>query len=253
MNIGYEKNFFELMMNNEMDGYYIYFLLLDGKVIYVGQTKNVFGRIAGYKCGFVMGKCHNPRLQEMFNNGEIKRVIFLVKDKASSLSDAIRLEKMYIREHRDTCLNKYDVFFSKSTRKKLSVASKKMWRNPIIRENIIDGISKRRVLTSPDGTIYRFSNSNEVREFLEKINGGMHPNDRKRIGYQMLESFGENKGWKMSIDGKSPPSRWMRGILIAPNGEKFPICGKSELININRNRKFRSIRRMLVKRMLFVI
>jgi hypothetical protein len=239
MNIGYEKNFFELMMNNEIDGYYIYFLLLDGNVIYVGQTKNVFGRIAGYKCGFIKGISHNPRLQEMFDNGEMKRVIFMVKDQASSLADAIRLEKMYIQEYRDTCLNKYDMFFSKNTRKKLSVASKKMWKVPTIRENIIAGISKRRVLTSPDGTVYKFSNSYAVKEFLEELNSGMHPNDRKRIGYQMLESFGENKGWKMSIEGKRPPSRWMHGILITPGGEKIPICGKSELVNINRNRKFR--------------
>jgi hypothetical protein len=239
MNVGYEKNFCELMDNNEMYGYYIYLLMLDGVVIYVGQTKNIIGRLAEYKCRFLKQKCHNEKLQKMFDSGEMKKVRFRIADKAVTLSDAMRKEQDYIAQYRDTCLNKYDTFCSAITRQKISTASRKMWKNPNTRNDIVAGLSKKHVLTAPDGQNLEFSNSYEVKEFLLGFNSHLHKNDRKRIGYQMLESCGENKGWKMVIDGKRPPSKWSRGVLKTPDGEDILINGKWELVNLNRKNKWK--------------
>jgi hypothetical protein len=239
MNIGFEKNFYDLMIDNQMYGYHIYFLMLDGKVIYVGQTKNIFGRIAEYKCRFLKHTCHNQKLQELFDSGEIKRVVFLVKDKTESQRGSNKLEKFYIKEHRDTCLNKYDDFFSQHTRKQISTASKKMWLDEKLREQITKKVSKKHILISPSGTKFEFDNSYDVKKYLEKINEGLHRNDRKRIGYQMLESFGENKGWRMTISGKRTTNTKLSGILKTPSGESISINGKWELINVNRDRGFK--------------
>ena len=194
MNVGYEKNFCELMDNNEMYGYYIYFLILDGKVIYVGQTKNIIGRLTEYKCRFLKRKCHNAKLQTLFDTGEMKNVVFRIADKASTLSEAMRKEQDYIAQYRNTCLNKYDTFCASITRKKISDASRTMWKNPVTRKGIVDGLSKKHILTSPDGQVLEFSNSYDVKEFLDGFNSHLHRNDRKRVGYQMLESCGEKIG-----------------------------------------------------------
>src|ERR1035437_8233928 len=127
MNIGYEKNFCELMESNGADRYYIYFLTIADEIIYVGQTRNIFGRRADYKCRFLKHQSHNIRLQELFDSGVMKKVIFRIEEQVNSSAEALRREKFYIEQYRDTCLNKYNDFFSKSTRKKISVASKKMW------------------------------------------------------------------------------------------------------------------------------
>lgn len=246
MNVGYEKNFCELMSDNELGVYYIYLLVLDGVVIYVGKTKNILGRLSDYKCRFQKHKCHNPKLQEMFDNGKIKQVTFVIKDKANTQPEAIRLETQYIEKFRTTCLNKYDDDFSILTRKKISAASRKMWKDKATRKNIIDGISKKHTLTSPNGEIYEFPNSYETRDFLDKINMGLHPRDRKRIGYQMLESCGENKGWTMVIEGKRSPHKMICGILKTPHGKEISIIGKSDLVRVNRFHGFRlNVNRLL--------
>ena len=114
-----------------------------------------------------------------------------------------------------------------------------MWLNKRLREQITEKVSKKHVLISPSGTKFEFDNSYDVKEYLEKINEGLHRNDRKRVGYQMLESFGENKGWKMIINGKRTTNTKLSGILKTPAGEIISIDGKWELINLNRDRKFK--------------
>jgi hypothetical protein len=247
MTLGDHGNFYQLMFSIETISYFVYTIELDGKVIYVGQTKDIFGRLRQYKCVFLKRKCHNPKLQELFDSGDLQRATFDIVAMSATRREILKIENDFIGEHRDTCLNKYDTF-SESTRKKISTAARKMWTDPKTRKNIISGLSKKHTLTSPEGIIYEFSNSYETKVFLEKMGRHLHKNDRKRIGYQMLESCGENKGWKMTIDGKRPPSKWSRGILKTPNGEEIPINGKWELVNLNREKRLRMNVNRLMRR-----
>jgi|FAXJ01.1.fsa_nt_gi hypothetical protein len=246
MTLGDHGNFYQLMFNIETMSYFVYTIELDGKVIYVGQTKDIFGRLRQYKCVFINRKCHNPKLQGLFDAGDLQRATFDIVAMSATRREILKIENDFIEEHRDTCFNKYDTF-SESTRKKISVAARKMWMNPKTRKNIVTGISKKHTLTSPAGIVREFLNSYETKTFLEKIGCHLHKNDRKRIGYQMLESCGENKGWKMVIEGKRPPSKWSRGTLTTPTGEEISINGKWELVNLNREKKLRMNVNRLIK------
>lgn len=239
MEIGYEENFYKLMFSKSLNEYVIYFLILDGKVIYVGKTKDVLARLRAYKSNFVKGKSHNLELQKLYDSRDLERILFKIVDKAATRKDSCRLEKKYIDHHKDSCLNQSDDYFSFETRKMISESSKKRWKKKDMRNKLSEALSKSHVLISPDGLKTHFKNSRAVKDFLNKFNSCLHPNDRNRVGYQMLESVGENKGWKMIVDDKQPSSHQLCGILKTPEGKEIEFQGKSDLVKINQLHGFK--------------